>query len=256
MAEFAVQPSDEPFDFRRQAATYGKFRRDYSGTLYDAIAARTGPAAGRAALDAGCGTGFVTRSLAARGWRSVGLDFSWPMLAEAHAAGPDRPLVRARGEALAIGSQRVGLVTCGTAFHWFAPKPALEEFARVLVPGGWVALFWRYPIPKQPHMAMVRDSLRDVDVVLPDAYEELRPHGSTPFAGSPLVDAVEERFRTTLEFTPQDFHGQVSTFESMRRFCGDRFAEFLDRLAERVARHPTIIREENEEFLYLARRPD
>src|SRR6185503_19654225 len=86
MTEFGLPRDDEPFDFRRQAAVYGRFRRNYSAALYDAIEERTGPGAGRVAVDLGCGTGFVTDSLARRAWRVVGVDLSAPMLAAARAA--------------------------------------------------------------------------------------------------------------------------------------------------------------------------
>src|SRR5690349_4376152 len=127
MAEFSLPLCDEPFDFRRQAATYGTFRRDYSAALYDAIEARTGRGDGRLALDVGCGPGFVAVSLARRGWRACGVDFSAPMLAQARAAHPALPLARARGEALPARASTVGLVTSGTAFHWLQPGPALAE---------------------------------------------------------------------------------------------------------------------------------
>src|SRR5579884_2319451 len=82
MAEYAMPRCDEPFDFRRQAATYACFRPDYAPALYEAIAARTGPGAGRLALDLGCGPGLVAGALARRGWQVVGVDFSAPTLAE------------------------------------------------------------------------------------------------------------------------------------------------------------------------------
>src|SRR5262245_10659272 len=102
MAEFALPRSDEPFDFRHQAASYGRYRRDYSAGLYDAIEQRTSGGAGRRALGLGCGTGFVTRALRRRGWNALGVDFSGPMLAAAKGLADAPPLVRARAEALPV----------------------------------------------------------------------------------------------------------------------------------------------------------
>jgi SAM-dependent methyltransferase len=45
-------------------------------------------------------------------------------------------------EATGLDAESVDLVTCGQAFHWFEPLGALSEFARVLRPGGRVALVW------------------------------------------------------------------------------------------------------------------
>src|SRR5262245_50599128 len=93
--EFGLPPSDEPFDFRHQARLYGRYRRDYSTALYEAIETRAGRGDGRPAVDVGCGTGFVTSTLRQRGWRAVGVDFSEPMLSEARRRpGEPLPLVR------------------------------------------------------------------------------------------------------------------------------------------------------------------
>ena len=103
MSEHELPRDDEPFDFRRQAAVYARFRRDYTDAVYDAIDARAGRGAGRTALDLGCGTGFVTSSLARRGWRPIGVDLSAPMLGSARAALPDAALIRGRGPPSSLG---------------------------------------------------------------------------------------------------------------------------------------------------------
>jgi SAM-dependent methyltransferase len=254
MTEFGLPPDDEPFDFRRQAASYARFRRDYSAALYDAIEARTGRAAGRRALDLGCGTGFVTASLARRGWRTVGVDFSGPMLAAARASLPGADLVRARAEALPARTASVALVTAGTAFHWMAPAPTVAEMARVLAPGGVVAIFWRLPVPTSPPMQLVGAALARLGITLPSG---LPGALATPavFGGSALVVEAEERLAVELEFSAEDFLGWMSTVEWLRRLAGPRHGEFLAALRDELARQaPRGLREPNEEHVILARR--
>lgn len=254
MTEFGLPPSDEPFDFRRQAGTYGTFRRDYSERLYAAIDAAAGPAAGRRAVDLGCGTGFVTASLARRGWRPVGIDFSAPMLAEARVTGLPS-LQRARAEALGVRSGVAALVTCGTAFHWFAPQPALAEIARVLAPGGWVALFWRYPDPNARTVALVGEALRAVNPEMPESMREYKVHAPAPFDGSGLVAEPAQRLDVTLRWTAATFHGYAATVEWYRRLSGARHAEFLAHLRAALdAEYPGEFEEPNQEYLFLARR--
>jgi SAM-dependent methyltransferase len=254
MPALGLPPDDEPFDFRRQAATYGRFRRDYSAALYDAIAARTGPAGGRIAIDLGCGTGFVTASLAGRGWRAIGLDFSTPMLAAARATLPAAALVRGRAEMLPVRAESVALVTVGTAFHWMAPASTIAEMARVLAPDGIVAIFWRLSIRTAPPMQLVVDVLRELGVVVPDGLPGPLASPSA-FGGSPLVAEPTLRLETTLHYTADEFHGFVSTVEWLRRVAGPHHERFLARLGDALARrHPDGVDDPSEEFLIVARR--
>jgi SAM-dependent methyltransferase len=250
--EFSLPTSDEPFDFRRQASIYARWRRDYSPALYDAIEARAGRGAGRAVLDLGCGPGLVAATLAARGWRPVGVDFSAPMLEEAARDGATS-FARARAEALPLRPGSVALVTCGTAFHWFAPAPTLAEIERVLLPGGWAAVFWRYEVPGQPYMRLVGEVLREFT---PGAFvlgEDFTVHPPEPFADSGLSPAPALTIDAELAFTPESFHGYIATLEWVRRFVPDRHGEFLARLgAELARRSPDGFRERTQEHLFLA----
>jgi ubiquinone/menaquinone biosynthesis C-methylase UbiE len=257
MTEFQLPRNDEPFDFRHQAAIYVRFRRDYSDGLYDAMLEGLDPSAGALAVDVGCGTGFVTTSLRRRGWRAVGVDFSAPMLAQARSAsGGTLPLARARGEHLPLRDAGATLVTCGTAFHWLAPAPALAEFRRVLAPGGRVALFWRYAAPGEPSSRLVIELLRGMDVWVAEDLDTLRVHPPSPFDGSGLVAEPQPVLQTVLRFTAEEFHGYISTVEWIRRFAGPRHAEFLGRLRDALATsHPDGFAERNEEYLFLARKP-
>ena len=254
MVEHGLPRDDEPFDFRRQAAVYARFRRNYSPAVYDAIAARTGPADRRLAVDLGCGTGFVTTSLAARGWRAVGVDLSAPMLAAAREILPVASLVRARGEAVPLRAEVAALLTAGTAFHWMAPAPTLAEVRRVLAPGGWLAVFWRMSRPDSPAMQLVASVLAQRGVVLPDGLPTALVSAAS-FGGSGLVLEAEIRFESTARFTPEAFCGFVSTVEWIRRLAGPVHAPFLDDLrAELDRRHPDGIEDHDEETLLLARR--
>lgn len=241
-----------PADFRSQATTYHRFRRDYSAGLYDAIEQRAGVPADRRALDLGCGTGFVTGTLGRRGWRVTGGDFSTPMLAEARRANPAGRFVRLRGEALALADESVHLVTVGTAFHWFQREQALREMLRVLVPGGWAAIFWRFAVPQEATVALVIELLVELGHDIPGE----SPFAPAPFEGSSFESQPELVLEPTLEFTPDDFVGYVATLEWLRRVTGEGHATFLERLHDEVRRRfPDGVCERNAEHLMLARKP-
>jgi demethylmenaquinone methyltransferase / 2-methoxy-6-polyprenyl-1,4-benzoquinol methylase len=93
---------------------------------------------GSKVLDLACGTGDLCRELAKRGYRPVGVDRSAGMLA---AQRTTAPLIRGDALVLPFRSNSVDGVVCGFALRNFSSlKPFLRECARVLRPGGRVAL--------------------------------------------------------------------------------------------------------------------
>jgi demethylmenaquinone methyltransferase/2-methoxy-6-polyprenyl-1,4-benzoquinol methylase len=89
-------------------------------------------------LDLACGTGDLCRDLVDAGHRPVGVDLSFGMLA---AARTDAPLVQGDGLRLPFPDGAIDGVTCGFALRNFvALEPLLDELARVLRPGGRIAL--------------------------------------------------------------------------------------------------------------------
>lgn len=121
--------------------------------------------AGSLVLDLACGTGDLCLELRRHGLGAVGLDRSAGMLAAARTRvggpAPDRgapspsrgrpaPLVRGDGLALPFRTGSLGGVVCGFALRNFAAlPPALAECARVLRPGGRLALL-EVGAPSQP----------------------------------------------------------------------------------------------------------
>ena len=96
-------------------------------------------------LDVGCGTGAAVREAAPTVARAVGVDLSPAMVAQARAFADDLPNVEFReGEAsgrLPFEDGEFTAILCTTAFHHFPePERAVREMARVLAPGGRVAI--------------------------------------------------------------------------------------------------------------------
>ena len=93
---------------------------------------------GSMVLDLACGTGDLCRDLASTGHRPVGMDLSWVMLGSART---DAPLVHADALRLPAADGSADGVTCGFALRNFTSlEPFLAELARVLRPGGRIAL--------------------------------------------------------------------------------------------------------------------
>jgi demethylmenaquinone methyltransferase/2-methoxy-6-polyprenyl-1,4-benzoquinol methylase len=93
---------------------------------------------GALVLDLAAGTGDLCRDLQAAGYRPVGVDLSFGMLA---AARTDAPLVHADALRLPVPDGSVDGATCGFALRNFVDLGGfLAELARVVKPGGRIAL--------------------------------------------------------------------------------------------------------------------
>ena len=93
------------------------------------------------ALDAGCGTGFLSFELAARGHRVIGVDFAPAMLAEARRKTAERAVsVRfeeADAEQLPFPPHSFDLaISRHVLWTLRHPEAAIDEWIRVLRPGG------------------------------------------------------------------------------------------------------------------------
>jgi SAM-dependent methyltransferase len=93
-------------------------------------------------VDLGAGTGKLTRSLVALGHRVTAVEPLEEMLDRLRVAVPGAIAVRGSAEEIPLTDGSADVVTCAQAFHWFDPAVALHEMARVLRPGGRIALVW------------------------------------------------------------------------------------------------------------------
>lgn len=113
---------------------------------WDRVLALCVPAGPLDALDVGCGTGFLSLELAARGHRVTGVDFAQQMLARARQkAAATSAAIRfeeADAENLPFADQSFD-IALSRHLLWTLPHPqrAIEEWLRVLRPGGRLVLF-------------------------------------------------------------------------------------------------------------------
>lgn len=125
--------------FTTRAIDYAAARPDYPRAAIDAVLDGLDTAR-CVVVDAGAGTGIMTRQLAARlSDRALihALEPNPAMRAVLAAARAPRVLPSdAPAEATRLPDGCADAVVCATAFHWFRAADALREFARVLRPGG------------------------------------------------------------------------------------------------------------------------
>jgi ubiquinone/menaquinone biosynthesis C-methylase UbiE len=93
-------------------------------------------------LELGAGTGKLTEQLVALGHDVHATDPDDAMLAVLRRKLPDTRTSVAGAEDLPVPDRSVDVVVAAQCFHWFDLDRALPEIARVLRPGGHVALVW------------------------------------------------------------------------------------------------------------------
>ncbi|GGL76781.1 methyltransferase type 11 [Deinococcus aerolatus] len=139
-----------PDRFLGRADVYASARPTYPPVLGGWLAGRD-LLSGRV-VDVGAGTGLFTGLLLAHGTGpAFSVDAVEPnpemrgrleaALAQEIVAGRLR-VQGGTSEATSLAPASVSLVTAAQAAHWFAPAPTVQEFRRVLVPGGRVLLVW------------------------------------------------------------------------------------------------------------------
>ncbi len=130
-----------------RAGTYDRVTGQVTANVAEPLLDAAGAKAGMRVLDVGCGTGVVTAAAAARGARATGVDMAAGMLAVARERHPRLEFLRADAEALPFEAAAFeGVVASLVVNHLPAPPSAVDEFARVLAPGGRVAIaVWGMP---------------------------------------------------------------------------------------------------------------
>jgi len=159
-----------------------------------------------AALDVGCGTGFLAFELAARGHRVTGVDFAPAMIAEARHKASERGVAirfdEADAEQLPFTPGSFGLVISRHLLWTLShPETAIDEWIRVLRPGGRLVIVdgqfdARTPVPAgsaraSEEYAAIGDQLPFLGGRSREEIEALlETHGLVNVSGDSLHDLV------------------------------------------------------------------
>lgn len=169
--------------FCGRAGSYAKHRPGYPKAVLDLLKTECGLTRDSVVADVASGTGLLSELFLQNGNRVYGVEPNDEMreAGERYLESYDHFVsVAGTAEATTLEDESVHFVVVGQAFHWFDPGRARAEFARILKPGGWVALLWN----------------------------EMR-EGATPF-----MSAYERLIRSykTEEYRPFDLEGEIRRF--------------------------------------------
>lgn len=222
--------------FERQADAYERGRPGYPPEAIDWIAQQLSLQPGGTVLDVGAGTGKLTRALMRFGAEVIAIE---PLAAMRGVLERELPGVRVldgTAEAIPLAGASADAVLVGQAFHWFDARQALEEFHRVLGPGGRLALVWN-----------LRDRNQPLQRAIDGITEPLRR--DTPSQAQrdwPAVVAEAEQFALgqklrlpfELEVAPETFVDRLMSISFIAALDGPEREEVLARVKALAAEHP------------------
>lgn len=174
-----------------------RYERGRPGWPDEAVAALALPDCAEV-LDLAAGTGKLTRVLVRRFAHVVAVEPLPGMRGLLERAVPEAEALAGSAEGIPLPDDSVDAVFCAEAFHWFDGPRALAEIARVLRPGGRLAVLFNRPAGQiEPPVPGLSERMRSRGH--PHRRHALVDSGGwlEPFAGSPFAAAPELRLPNT-----------------------------------------------------------
>ena len=223
--------------FDELSADYSRYRPRYPDALSEYLVDRCGLTARSRVLDVGAGTGKGSAMLAEHGIRPVSVEQSFLMIRQGVDAYPGSRFVCGNAEALGVASASFDLVTSAQALHLFDLDRSLPEFARVLKPGAFLAVYWYCLDLSLAHtqaIAGLLDSFESSHDALDQAgqadWQARLEHGGR----FEVVD--QQRFSYSVPMTSEDWVGLARTIPALRASG----ASFETSLRNQLARYDSV----------------
>jgi SAM-dependent methyltransferase len=226
--------------FGEDAELYDRARPHYPSALIDDVVQLIGPAA--RVIDAGCGTGKASVMLAARGIHGVDLEPRPEMAAIAR-----RHLEGHRGWRIDIAAfedwtpaakdPRFDAVVSAQAWHWFKPDVRFQKAHTLLLPGGWLALWWNGPRPFDSSIRRAIDeayATHAPEIVYRGVAGHWRPSlDPLPVPGS-FGPPIERHYTWTASYTSAGWTDLLQTHSDHRMLPRDRREVLLDAVRDAI----------------------
>jgi SAM-dependent methyltransferase len=213
--------------FGVDAERYDRARPAYPDELVDRIVAGS---PGPDVLDVGTGTGIAARQFQAAGCTVLGVEPDARMAEFARRSGVEVEV--ATFEDWAPAGRSFDAVIAGTVWHWVDPVAGVAKAARVLRPGGRLALFGHaFQVPPA-----VAEALSTVDLPFKvpatqnmlDGYQQMYATFADRIRDADGFDEPEQwRFDWARSYTRDEWLDQMPTQGGLTRLAPEQLAEVL-----------------------------
>jgi SAM-dependent methyltransferase len=221
--------------FGAEADAYERARPSYPPDAVAWLCDALRITAGHAVADVAAGTGKFTRLLVPTGAWIVAVE----PVAAMRARLPRLPATAAAAEHLPFRDASLDAITVAQAFHWFDARAALQEFHRVLRPGGRLGLVWNARDRSVPWVDGIWSIMDRVEKRAPwRAHDEWRESAFVETSWfTPLTEAT---FHHEQVLTPDDVVERVRSVSHVAVLLPDRQAAVLDEVRSLLRSDPAI----------------
>ncbi|MFB2556195.1 class I SAM-dependent methyltransferase [Herbiconiux liangxiaofengii] len=196
-------------------------------------------------VDVGAGTGKFTASLVGRAASVTAVEPDPEMRSRLAAALPGVLAVEGTGEAMPLGDASADVVTFAQSWHWVDAEAACREAARVLRPGGVLALVWNV---RDESADWVSRLTRVVGASIAEEYDTVRPAVTEP-----LRRDAHAEFRWVKEFDRAGLHDLVASRSSTIALDDPDREALFRALDDLLDTHPDLAGRDRYPLPYLTR---
>lgn len=223
--------------FGKEAGTYERSRPTYPPEVVSWLAEHLRLMTGTVVADLAAGTGKLTRLLVPTGADVVAVEPVDGMRQVFRRMLPGVAVVAGTAEAMPFRRSAFDAVTVAQAFHWFNAEAAFRELARVVRPGGRVAMVWN---ARDRSIEWVDSAWEIIDRVEKVAPWRDHDSGTDPALADPpgFAPVVAATFHHHQICTPDELMERFRGVSHVAVLPPDHQARVLAELRELLATHP------------------
>jgi SAM-dependent methyltransferase len=251
--------------FEEVPELYDRARPLYPAELFEDLVAYAGLEAGSRILEIGCGTGQATLPLAERGLEVVCVELGEGLAAVARrklAGFPNVEVVHAVFEDWDAPAASFDAVVAFTAFHWVDPEVKYEKAARLLRPGGTLAVAETDHVQVEGGEPFWAEVQADYDAVVPSDRNRPPPRPDevgdlrTQLTETGLFTGIEvRRYLADVTYSAEEYLSVLDTYSPNRAMEPARRERLFDLIRQRIEAQPSrTVRKTYLFTLNLARR--
>ena len=232
--------------FGSVAEQYDRARPTYPAAVFDDLAELAGLEPGSRVLEIGPGTGKATAELVRRGYTVTGIELSPELAAIARRNVPAAEIEVGDFETWEPAEAGFDAIVAFAAFHWIAPELRYAKPARLLRPGGSLAVIHGPHVLPDDGDRFFVEVQEDYDAVVPHPENGPPPppekaEGWTEdFRTSGVFERVEERRHIhLLTYSADGFVALLGTFSNNLALPPEQRDELFRRIHARIAARPS-----------------